>query len=77
MPLTSIRMITDSKTTAASKAPIKYFTQSGVVGSGDGVSVEETGSSGDDGCSSVEETGSSGDGGCCLVVKALTALQAL
>ena len=25
-------MITDSKTTAASKAPNRYFTQSGVVG---------------------------------------------
>ena len=34
MPLISIRTITDSKTTAASKAPNRYFTQSGVVGWG-------------------------------------------
>lgn len=34
MPLTSVRIITDSKTTVASKAPNRYFTQSGVVGWG-------------------------------------------
>jgi len=42
MPLISTRIITDSKTTVASKAPNRYFTQSGVVvwgaddGGGDG-----------------------------------------
>ena len=50
-----------------SRAPARYFTQSGIVGSGDG------GGGGDDG--SDDEGGiSSGDGS---VVKALTALHSL
>ena len=60
----------------ASKAPSTYFSQSGVVGAGGDVSVEESGSSGSGGPSG-DAVGSSGGGDCCLVVKALTPLQAL
>ena len=49
-----------------SRTPTRYFTQSGIVGSGDG--------SGDDGSDDDEGGVSSGGGS---VVKALTALQAL
>jgi len=49
-----------------SRAPTRYFTQSGIVGSGDG--------GGDD--DSDDNEGGGGSGGD-LVVKALTALQAL
>lgn len=65
-------MITDSKTTAASKAPNRYFTQSGVVG------WEGAVGGGDDGAGvSWVSSGSSGGSGDGSVVKALTALQAL
>ena len=75
MPLISIRTITDSKTIAASKAPTKYFTQSGVAGDVSDFSGDWDGASGDD-AGDVSGGGSSnGDGG--LVVKAPTALQAL
>jgi len=49
-----------------SRAPTRYFTQSGIVGSGDG--------GGDD--DSDDDEGGVGSGGS-SVVKALTALQAL
>ena len=55
-----------------SRAPTRYFTQSGMVGSGD--------SGGDDGSDDKSGVSSGDDGsiaGDDLVVKALTALQAL
>ena len=55
-----------------SRAPTRYFTQLGIVGSGDG--------GGDDGSDDEGGVSSGGDGsiaGDDLVVKALTALQAL
>ena len=70
----STRMITDSKTTEASKAPTKYFTQSGVLGWGD-AEAGGAGGAGGSGIFSGDGGGSSSGGG--LVVKALTALQAL
>ena len=71
MPLTSTRTITDSKTRAASKAPSKYFIQSGVVDWGG----EAGGVGGLSGCGTSSDSDSSSGGE--VVVKALTALQAL
>jgi len=58
-----------------SRAPTRYFTQSGIVGPGDGGGDDDSDEDSDD-----EGGVSSGDGsiaGDDLVVKALTALQAL
>ena len=75
MPLTSIRTIADSKITAASRALIEYFIQSGVVG-GSGFSGGGGGEvSGGSACSCGDGGGSSGGGG--LVVNSPTALHAL
>ena len=53
-----------------SRAPARYFTQSGIVGSGDGGGDDDSDDDSDD-----DEGGVSSDGD--SVVKALTALQAL
>jgi len=53
-----------------SRAPTRYFTQSGIVGSGDGGGDDDSDDASDD-----DEGGVGSGGG--SVVKALTALQAL
>jgi len=68
-------MMTSIASMVRSRAPARYFTQSGIVGSGDG-GGEDDSDDDEGGVDSDDDEGGVGSGGG-SVVKALTALQAL